>query len=329
MRSGGCSPSHHAKRAKKALPPPPDVAAADNAGSDPVMDIHPNARATGARRHWTPAEDDKLKNAVQIHGGKNWDAIAHLVSSRTNEQCSKRWHGVLDARIVGTTVRKGKWTPEEDDKLKDAVQMHGVKNWEVIARLVPGRMKVQCSRRWKYALDARIVGTTVRTGKWTPDEDDKLRNAVQMHDGKKWDAIACLVSGRTKRQCSNRWYVLDARIVGMAVRTGKWTSDEDGNLKNAVQIHGSKNWDAIVRLVPGRTSNQCHGRWNYALNPSIVLTTWRTGKWTEDEDARLKDAVQMHGGKDWSAIAALVTGRAKVQCRSRWHQYLEHSIHKI
>jgi hypothetical protein len=40
-----------------------------------------------------------------------------------------------------------------------------------------------------------------------------------------------------------------------------------------------------------------------------------TGKWGEDEDLKLKDAVQMHGGKDWAAIAAaLASDRTRSQC---------------
>jgi hypothetical protein len=32
----------------------------------------------------------KLKAAVQIHGGKNWDAVAALVPGRTRKQCQNR-----------------------------------------------------------------------------------------------------------------------------------------------------------------------------------------------------------------------------------------------
>jgi hypothetical protein len=51
-------------------------------------------------------------------------------------------------------VRTDKWTPDEDDKLKDAVQMHGVyKDWYAIAALVPGRTKLQCNGRWRKYLE--------------------------------------------------------------------------------------------------------------------------------------------------------------------------------
>jgi hypothetical protein len=146
---------------------------------------------------------------------------------------------------------------------------------------------------------------------------------VQTHGGKNWIAIAALVRGRTQGQCRHRWHrVFDLSIDRAIGRTGKWAEDEDVKLKDAVQTHGSKRWAAIATLIPGRTLSQCQSRWQRVLD----LATTRTGKWGEDEDIKLKDAVQTHGGKDWVAISALVPGRARGQCLSRWHNSLSPSI---
>jgi hypothetical protein len=69
-------------------------------------------------------------------------------------------------------------------------------------------------------------------------------------------------------------------------------------LKNAVQTHSGKDWAAIAVLIPGRTRSQYLTRWHHALNPTINRANERTGEWVEDEDSKLKDAVQTHGGKD-------------------------------
>jgi myb proto-oncogene protein len=111
---------------------------------------------------------------------------------------------------------------------------------------------------------------------------------------------------------------LDPSIDRANERTGKWTADEDSKLKDAVQIHGGKNWGAISALVPGRKTMQCNYRWQTTLDPSIDRANESTGKWTEPEDSNLKDAVRTHGGKNWGAIAALVPGRLEKQCGSRW-----------
>jgi hypothetical protein len=87
--------------------------------------------------------------------------------------------------------------------------------------------------------------------------------------------------------------------------------DEDDKLKDAVQTHDGKNWNAIAALVPGRTKKQCWGRWNDILKPNIDQVTGRTGRWAEDEDIKLKNAVQKLGSENWCAIATLVLGRTK------------------
>jgi hypothetical protein len=235
---------------------------------------------------------------------------------------------------AGATRATARWTTDEDAKLTLAVantskKRHGKEyrtDWVVIAALVPGRTRRQCLRRWDNALNPSIALTAERTGKWTEGEDAKLQDAVQTHGSKNWVAISALVPGRTKKQCWSRWHdALDPSIGRASGRTGKWAEDEDSKLKDAVQIHGGKNWVAISALVPGRTNSQCHGRWKDVLDPSIDRTSGRSSNWTEAEDAKLKDSVQTHGGKNWEAIATLVPGRTKQQCCHRWHKAVDPS----
>jgi hypothetical protein len=282
-------------------------------------------RANGRTGKWTAIEDGKLKNAVQSHGGKDWVAIAALVPGRTRKQCWGRWKDVLDSSIDRANGRTGKWAENEDDKLKDAVQRHGGKNWAAIATLVPDRTEIQCHDRWHHVLD--LDRANGRTGSWTALEDIKLKNAVQTHGGKNWGTIAALVPGRTQKQCNSRWHdFLDPSIDRANGRTGKWAEDEDIKLKNAVQTHGGKNWGTIAVLVPGRTKGQCRDRWHNCIGPSIDRANRRTDKWVEDEDIKLKVAVHVHGGKNWGAIAALVPGRTKKQCSNRWNNVLDPNI---
>jgi hypothetical protein len=94
-------------------------------------------------------------------------------------------------------------------------------------------------------------------------------------------------------------------------------------LRDAVPAQGgTTNWEDIALLVPSRTYKQCRKRWHASLVSKIDPTTARTGKWEEDEDKKLRDAVRTHGGKDWVVIAAQVPGRTKEQCRRRWRDVL-------
>jgi hypothetical protein len=176
-------------------------------------------------------------------------------------------------------------------------------------------------------LDPSIALTAGLKDQWGEDEDLKVKNAIEMDGGKSWDEIAALVPGRTKRQRRRRWYHALDPSIDLAIRhKGSWTEDEDLKLKKSVQMHGGKDWAAIAALVPSRTKSQCCSRCHDVLDPKIVPTAGRTGKWTEDEDSKLKDAVHTHGGKNWVLIATLVLGRTRFQCSNRWHDALDPSI---
>jgi hypothetical protein len=108
-------------------------------------------------------------------------------------------------------------------------------------------------------------------------------------------------------------------------------------LRAAVQTRGDKNWAEIATLVPGRTKFQCSSRWLAVdlvtdSHPNAGATA--TGSWTLKEDAELNSAIaktsKSRWGKeskrDWIAIAALVSGRTKNQCRKRWRDALDPRI---
>jgi hypothetical protein len=309
------------------LPP----SAVDNddvdANADAVTDTQLNAGDTQVtRRFWTLEEDAKLTSAVANIAKKrsdkerktDWNGIAALVPGRARSQCKNRWHHVLNPSIDRATRSKGKCTEDKDSKLKDAVQTHdendvnsdSVTATQPTARATP--------RLWTLEEDANLTSAVANTFKKRRGKEYKID----------WNGIAALVPGRMRMQCLQRWHnVLDPSIGRLSVHRRKWTTDEDSKLKDAVQTHyGDKNWVTISALVPGRTKKQCSDRWHDTLDPSSGRGSRRKGKWAEEEDSKLKDAVKTHGGQNWGAIAALVQGRTKIQCKNRWHNALNPSI---
>ena len=101
-----------------------------------------------------------------------------------------------------------------------------------------------------------------------------------------------------------------------------WTQEEDAKLIGLVasipKKEGRLDWVAVAKLVPSRKKVQCYQRWRNKLKPSIAPTGGRTGKWDEEEDTKLKDAVQALGGKNWKKIATLVPSRTAKHCSNRW-----------
>jgi hypothetical protein len=68
-------------------------------------------------------------------------------------------------------------------------------------------------------LNSNVVGTSGRTGRWTGEEDIKLKAAKRAHGDtngdKSWDEIAVLVPGRTSHQCCGRWQRLRKKREGI------------------------------------------------------------------------------------------------------------------
>ncbi|KAI1499964.1 hypothetical protein F5X99DRAFT_264027 [Biscogniauxia marginata] len=156
------------------------------------------------RRWWTKEEDNILRNEAELqlreYGNvKNWNDIAVLLPGRTNKDCRKRWYKVqLD-------IRKGAWTPEEDERLHQAVDQLGFK-WARVSKIVRTRNADQCAKRWQH-----VLGPDFKHSPWTPDEDKKLQDAIARY-GNNWKQIGrCDLPDRSSHDIRNRSVTLSRR----------------------------------------------------------------------------------------------------------------------
>ena len=100
---------------------------------------------SGGSSGWTADEDKRLIEAVQLHGGRNWKAIAREVNPcRTLDQCSQHWF-----RVLNPDIRKGKWSEDEDKMLMSIIRDIGTGSWKDIAARMKGRTDIQV--RYRYA----------------------------------------------------------------------------------------------------------------------------------------------------------------------------------
>ncbi|KAG2822169.1 hypothetical protein PC129_g14816 [Phytophthora cactorum] len=143
--------------------------------------------------------------------------------------------------------------------------------------------------------------------RWTPEEDEKLREAVGRHGERNWKSIAEEVPGRNHTQCLQRW----TKVLAPGLVKGHWRPEEDDLLKELV-AEGRKNWGQVATRIPGRTSKQCRERWYNHLDPSIIR-----GEYSPEEDRMILDA-QARLGNRWSAIAAMLPGRTEDAVKIRW-----------
>jgi len=98
---------------------------------------------------------------------------------------------------------KGPWSKEEDGRLKQLVEQHGLKNglkkWTVIASLMLGRSNKRCQERWSEHIDPDI-----QMGQWTLQEESTLIHAHRVY-GAKWAKIKALLPGRPPNMIKNHW----------------------------------------------------------------------------------------------------------------------------
>jgi len=209
--------------------------------------LHPMIRKT----KWTKDEDNKLKELVVKYEDQNWDAIAQeLGTQRSAYQCMLQYQTRLN-----DSLRKSKWTEEEDDYLKEVVEgcrLGSYIPWSKVTYFMNGRSKSQVFNRWAYSLNPSI-----KKGRFTEEEDILVVAAVRRY-GTDFSRVAQFLPGRTSVQVRDRYNSFLKRQS-----TGEpWTSDDDALLIALVREHGEGNWSKICQHFVNRNRTQVRHRYS-------------------------------------------------------------------
>ncbi|KAI5960475.1 hypothetical protein KGF57_001946 [Candida theae] len=152
------------------------------------------------------------------------------------------------------------WTT---DRTKD-------KFWKKVCKAIPYRTKSSIYkhiRRRYHIFDVRA--------KWSPEDDEKLRNLSVAHEGQ-WKTIGEIL-GRMPEDCRDRWRNYIKCGPGRTLQ--KWTSEEENKLiiivnemlhsirsqgKGSEEKPESKiNWTVVSERMDGKRSRiQCRYKWN-------------------------------------------------------------------
>ncbi|WOK99037.1 transcription factor MYB93-like [Canna indica] len=99
-----------------------------------------------------------------------------------------------------SNVKKGPWTPEEDKKLVDYIQLHGHGRWRNLPKNAGlNRCGKSCRLRW-----TNYLRPDIKRGNFS---DDEARLIIRLHSalGNKWSAISRHLPERTDNEIKNYW----------------------------------------------------------------------------------------------------------------------------
>ncbi|KAE8719427.1 Transcription factor MYB76 [Hibiscus syriacus] len=153
-------------------------------------------------------------------------------------------------------MKKGPWTPEEDQKLLAFIEQHGHGRWRALpAKAGLQRCGKSCRLRW-----INYLRPDIKRGKFSLHEEQTI---IQLHAllGNKWSVIATHLPKRTDNEIKNYWNThLKKRLNKMGIDpvTHKPKTDAlgsaTGNPKDAANLSHIAQWEsarleAEARLV--------------------------------------------------------------------------------
>ncbi|KAG6533021.1 transcription factor MYB106-like [Zingiber officinale] len=110
-------------------------------------------------------------------------------------------------------LKKGPWTPEEDQKLLAYVEKHGHGSWRALpARAGLQRCGKSCRLRW-----TNYLRPDIKRGEFSVQEEQTI---IQLHAllGNRWSAIATHLPKRTDNEIKNYWNThLKKRLAKMGI----------------------------------------------------------------------------------------------------------------
>ncbi|GMI79601.1 myb domain protein 5 [Hibiscus trionum] len=160
-------------------------------------------------------------------------------------------------------LKKGPWTPQEDELLANYINKEGEGRWRTLPKQA-GLLRCgkSCRLRWM-----NYLRPSVKRGQIAPDEEDLI---LRLHRllGNRWSLIAGRIPGRTDNEIKNYWNThLSKKLIGQGIdpRTHKplnpdqpSPSPSTGHLK-AASSSSMGNKDNYYQGIETKSSNEEEG----------------------------------------------------------------------
>ncbi|KAF7809483.1 transcription factor MYB41-like [Senna tora] len=147
-------------------------------------------------------------------------------------------------------VKKGPWSPEEDEKLLDYITKHGSGNWKTVPKHAGlNRCGKSCRLRW-----TNYLRSDIKRGSFTQEEEQLI---INLHSvlGNKWSKIATHLPGRTDNEIKNLWNTqIRKKLLQMGIDPETHSPRTDlkhlMNLSQLLAISNNNNNNNLMHMSP-------------------------------------------------------------------------------
>jgi len=229
--------------------------------------LHPYAKNS----KWSPEKDEELRSLVAELGHGNWSEIgARMKKTRANIKVR------YTQLFVYSKSKKGFWTTDEENKLRNAVEeflqaRKEAEEAEEAERSAAVSMHMHANKNISESNGAGPSGGNISAdavpNTTTPASPPNFERKIERRrvlDNITWSSIAQKVGTRNAFQCFYKWY---GQLSPSMIIRGDWGRGDDKSMLKALWRLGDiaeyeVQWD---KLVPKRTTQQARRRWRLMI----------------------------------------------------------------